>query len=144
MLLQSESMAVCVWPLADSLFATKFLSLVPQWEEYSPRGWPTCAPSPLGASVSQSVQWRDWQGESECSAPLCHFMLLWIARLPWWLSKRICLQRRRPRFDFWVRKILWRREWLPTPVFLPRNSHGQRSRAGYSPWGCKELTWLSN
>ena len=27
----------------------------------------------------------------------------------------------------------WRREWLPTPVFLPRESHGQRSRAGYSP-----------
>ena len=26
----------------------------------------------------------------------------------------------------------WRREWLPTPVFLPRESHGQRSRAGYS------------
>ena len=58
MLLQSESMAVCVWPLADSLFATKFLSLVPQWEEHSPRGWPTCAPSPLGASVSQSVEWE--------------------------------------------------------------------------------------
>ena len=26
----------------------------------------------------------------------------------------------------------------PTPVFLPRESHGQRSLAGYSPWGCKE------
>ena len=30
------------------------------------------------------------------------------------------------------------REWLPTPVFLPGESHGQRSQAGYSPWGCKE------
>ena len=29
------------------------------------------------------------------------------------------------------------REWLPTPVFLPGESHGLRSRAGYSPWGCK-------
>ena len=38
-----------------------------------------------------------------------------------------------------VRKILWRREWLPTPVFLPGEFHGQRSLAGYSPWGCKEL-----
>jgi len=27
---------------------------------------------------------------------------------------------------------------LPTPVFLPGESHGQRSLAGYSPWGCKE------
>ena len=29
--------------------------------------------------------------------------------------------------------------WLPTPVFLPGESHGQRSLAGYSPWGCQEL-----
>ena len=33
----------------------------------------------------------------------------------------------------------WRREWQPTPVFLPGKSHGQRSLAGYSPWDCKEL-----
>ena len=31
-----------------------------------------------------------------------------------------------------------RREWLPTPVFLPGESHGQRKWAGYSLWGCKE------
>ena len=30
-----------------------------------------------------------------------------------------------------------RREWLPTPVFCPE-FHGQRSLAGYSPWGRKE------
>ena len=33
----------------------------------------------------------------------------------------------------------WRRKWHPTPVFLPGESHGQRSLVGYSPWGCKEL-----
>ena len=38
----------------------------------------------------------------------------------------------------WVGKILWRREWQPTPVFLPGEPHGQRSVAGYSPWGHKE------
>ena len=32
----------------------------------------------------------------------------------------------------------WRRKWQPTPVFLPGEFHGQRSLAGYSPWGCKE------
>ena len=32
----------------------------------------------------------------------------------------------------------WRRKWHPTPVFLPGKSHGQRSLAGYSPWGRKE------
>ena len=42
------------------------------------------------------------------------------------------------RFDPWVRKIPWRREWLSTPVFLPGEFHGQRSLAGYSTWGCKE------
>ena len=30
------------------------------------------------------------------------------------------------------------KEWLPTPVFLPGKSHGQRSLVGYSPWGGKE------
>ena len=42
---------------------------------------------------------------------------------------------RRPRFNPWVGKIPERREWLPTPVFLPREPHGHRSLAGYSPWG---------
>ena len=44
-------------------------------------------------------------------------------------------EHRRHRFDPWVGKILWRREWQPTPVFLPGESHGQRSLDGYSPWG---------
>ena len=44
-----------------------------------------------------------------------------------------------PGFDPWVGKIPWRREQLPTPVFLPGEFHGQSSLAGYSPWGCKEL-----
>ena len=42
------------------------------------------------------------------------------------------------RFNPWARKIPWRRKWQPTPVFLPGKSHGWRSLAGYSPWGCKE------
>ena len=42
-------------------------------------------------------------------------------------------------FNPWVGKIPWRKTWQSTPVFLPRESHGQRSLVGYSPWGCKEL-----
>ena len=38
----------------------------------------------------------------------------------------------------WVGKISWRRAWLPIPVFLPGESHGQRSQTGYSSWGRKE------
>ena len=44
----------------------------------------------------------------------------------------------RLRFDPWVGKILWRRASQPTPVFLPGESHGQRSLVGYSLWGHKE------
>ena len=40
--------------------------------------------------------------------------------LPWWLRwSRICLQHSRPGFNHWAGKILWRKEWQPTPVFCP-------------------------
>ena len=41
----------------------------------------------------------------------------------------------RQEFDPWVRKIPWRRAWQPTPVFLPRESHEQRSLVGYILYG---------
>ena len=41
--------------------------------------------------------------------------------------------------DALVRKILWGREWQPTPVLLPGESHGQKSLEGYNPWACKQL-----
>ena len=34
-------------------------------------------------------------------------------------------------------RIPWSRKWQPTPVFLPGKFCGQRSLAGYSPWGCR-------
>ena len=52
--------------------------------------------------------------------------------------KKPPVQCRRPRFDSWVGKTPWRRARQPTPVFLPGESHGQRSLMGYSPWGHKE------
>ena len=36
------------------------------------------------------------------------------------------------------RLVFWRRQWHPTPVLLPGNSHGRRSLVGCSPWGCQE------
>ena len=36
-------------------------------------------------------------------------------------------------------RIPWRREWQPTPGYLPGEFHGWRSLAGYSPRGYKEL-----
>ena len=66
--------------------------------------------------------------------------------IPWWLRQwRVCLQTQTqfcagnlgsiPGF----RKIPWVREWLPTSEFLLGEFYGQRSLAGYSPWGRKEL-----
>ena len=52
-------------------------------------------------------------------------------------KKSTCQCRRHGYLDLWVRKIPWQRKWQPTPVFLPGESHEQRSLVGYSPLGCK-------
>ena len=52
------------------------------------------------------------------------------------MVKEPACQCRRPSGDAGL--IPWGRKWQPTPVFLPGKSRGQRSLAGYSPWGCKE------
>ena len=53
---------------------------------------------------------------------------------PRWLSGKEptcqCRRQKRCGFDPWVRKICCSRKWQPTPVFLPREFHGQRSLAG--------------
>ena len=57
-----------------------------------------------------------------------------------WLSgKETFCQYRRHRFGSRVGMIPWRRKWQPTPVFLPGESQGQRSLAGYSPRGLKQF-----
>ena len=40
-------------------------------------------------------------------------------------------------FDRWVGKMPWRTAWQPTPYSCLGESYGQRSLAGYSPWGCR-------
>ena len=54
-------------------------------------------------------------------------------------GKEFACQCHRLRLNPWVGKISWRRKWRPTPVFLPGEFHGQRSMAGYSPWGNKRV-----
>ena len=65
-----------------------------------------------------------------------------IVGLPRWHNGKEftcqCRRHKRCRFNPWVAKIPWRRKWQPTPVFLPRKFHGQRSLVGYNPWGRKE------
>ena len=48
-----------------------------------------------------------------------------------------CRRNKTRGFNPWGGKMPWRREWLPTPVLLLGESHGQRSLKGYSPWGHK-------
>ena len=81
-------------------------------------------------------------GNSILSYYWCHFNR--VSSVAQW--ERICQQCRRCQFHLWVGKIPWRRKWQPTPIFLLRKSHGQRSLAGYSPWGHKEsdmTEWLN-
>ena len=63
--------------------------------------------------------------------------------LPTWCSGKEstyqCRRCKRRGFDPWVRKIPWNRKWQPTPELLPGESHGERSLAGYSPRGRREL-----
>ena len=61
----------------------------------------------------------------------------------WFCGKESTCQPRKPkrhRFVPCVRKMHWRRKWPPAPVFLPGKFHGQRSLAGYSSWGHKDLS----
>ena len=55
-----------------------------------------------------------------------------------------CRGPKRYGFNLWVGKIPRRRRWQPTPVFLPGETHGWRSLAGYSPWGRKQSDTLSD
>ena len=48
-------------------------------------------------------------------------------------GKSTCLHSGRHGFSAWVAKILWRRKWQPTPIFLPGKFHGWRNLVGYSP-----------
>ena len=68
---------------------------------------------------------------------------LFLKGFPSWLSGKefICQCRRCRRHKFYsrVRKIPWKRKWQPTLLFLPGKFRGQRSLAGYSPWGWKKV-----
>ena len=70
------------------------------------------------------------------------WVTLWFSGFPRWLSGKEstcwCRSYRRHGFDPWVGKIPWRRKGQSASVFLPGESHGERSQAGYSPWSHKE------
>ena len=56
--------------------------------------------------------------------------------LLWWLSgKESACSVRDPGLIHGLRRFRWRRAWQLTPIFLSGEFHGQKSLAGYSPWG---------
>ena len=65
-----------------------------------------------GCITGRTHKTRDFPGGTGGKEPACQ-----------------CRRRKRLRFNPWVGKIPWRRAWQPTPVFLPRECHGQRSLA---------------
>ena len=91
------------------------------------------------------LDFSEWEQVASFSMVLNNFIhintsiIIWLV-LRWWLiGKESACQCRRHGFNPWVETIPWRRQWQPTPVFLPGKSHGQRSLDGYSPWVCKRV-----
>ena len=72
----------------------------------------------------------------------CLINLIIINGFPGGTSGKVstCQSRRHKKCRFcpWVGKISWKRKKQPTPVFLPGKCQGQRSWAGYCPWGHEE------
>jgi len=80
-------------------------------------------PPGMNASSHQLLSFRNWMdfpGGASGTEPACQ-----------------CRRHKKQGFNPWVGKIPWRSAWQPTPVFLPRESHGQRSLVGCSPQSYK-------
>ena len=79
------------------------------------------------------MDYSDFSSDSkleEVLAPGAPFVAWWVKNLPAMQEKRL---------RFLGREMPWRRKWQPTPVFLPGESHGQRSLEGSGQWRQKEL-----
>ena len=103
-------------------------------------------PTPVflpGESQGWGARWAAIYGVSQSQTRLKRLSSsssrTWLGDFPGGsVVKKSACQGKRHRFNPWIEKILWRRKWQPTPVFLPGKSHGQSSLAGYSPWVAKE------
>ena len=96
----------------------------------------------------QTVVARGWGGEGWVERTVMTYTCYYIKQITnedlLWAEAHLgagnepSCQWRRHGFNSWVRKLLWRRAWQPTPVFLSGESLGQRSLMGYNPRGRKE------
>ena len=116
------------WGRGEFLFILYAVGPAGGWDSLSFSGWQLSVPTswwplPWTARKAEEICWIS------AHLTLCSLVAQMV----------ICLQHGRPGFDSWVGKILWRREWLSTPVFLPGESHRQRSLVGYSLPGLNQL-----
>ena len=121
-------------------------SEMPKQQRLRSMGWQSKVAGAMG-SAHCSLQWSDHDNEMtwELVSPEQSFRLstFTVDGFPGGTGGKepACQCKRHERYGFhpWVWKIPWRRAWQLTPVFLPGESHGQRSLMGYSPWG---HTWI--
>ena len=95
-----------------------------------------------GSSTSEMVvnisQYINVSNQNTVQLKLTPYYTQWaslvalMVKCPPAMEERVCLRCRRPGFNPWAGTIPWRREWQPTPVLLPGESHEQRNLAGYS------------
>jgi len=126
-------------------------SAVTQWETPGAFGscwrkWqPTPEPLPGKSHGRRSVgDYSPWGRKELDTTERLHFLSFFLHCVSITWGKRS--GETFPEFGWgWSWEWMFRvRKWQPTPVFLPGESHGQRSLAGYSPWGCKSRTWLGD
>ena len=112
----------CVrWPYSNFHISSQPVS----WHQYPPNNnWIFCLPLHYQSTHSTKIRFKR-QGKEKISS-----YLIENRGFPSGSEGKasVCLQCRRPWFDPWVGKILWRRKW-------PGKSHGSWSLVGYRLWG---------
>ena len=142
-----------------------YLSIIPcGWESQSQKIWSRSSrKSPTGShNIKEDRGTLNQRNKGVCSHShrlfvegldnlylwnLSPLLILWINFVVFWKlhfrsSQVMLVVKNLPASAGDIRdvgKIPWRRKRQPIPAFLPGKSHGQRSLAGYSPWGHKEL-----
>ena len=103
---------------------------------YSP-GFPGSSAGKKSACNAGDPSLISGSGRSPREGIGCPLQCSWASLVAQMVKNPPTMRENKPGFDPWAGKIPWKREQLPTPVFWPGESHGQRSLAGYSPWGCR-------
>ena len=121
----------------------------------SPRGRDPCTLYGVAKSQTWPSNWTtattlpQYGGSGAGSSSLCDFsggtatlsLSSPVSKMETGASLVVYMVKKSPatrQLDPWVGKIPWRREWLPTPLFLPEEFHGQRSLVGCCQWRCKD------